>query len=111
MAKPIELTDQEINALSGEELRAVAKDYEIGSYATHRDIFTLTLTTDVVSNPRIMKAYGELLLVIQDANHRDPVIVEGNGYQVTVRAWQSDDSIRQSLISTRNYRAKQASAE
>lgn len=112
MPKHIELTDLEIHALSREELRVVAEEYlYLGPYSTHREIFSIAVTSDVVGNPRIMAAYAELLRAIREDNYRDPVTVESTGYQVTVKGWQSDDYIRSALISTRNYCVKQAAKE
>ena len=109
--KPIPLTNDEIDNMTREELRAAAEEYELDLYSTHKDIFTMVLDSDIVGRSRIMRAYADLLMVIQDEFHQDPPVAESNGYQVTVKRWQSDDYLWQSLRSSREYRTRQAEKE
>lgn len=109
IAELIELTEETIKSASTTGLRGLADEY-LGDYQTHQNVLDVRLTPEVVGQAGALARLDALVQLVKAAHRDDDPIVASDYGRVQVKTWETDESLRQSLIYVRRNEIKKAEA-
>jgi hypothetical protein len=98
------LTDETINGLPTAELRALAEDHLVSSWANGRTnvIKEFTITTELVTTPGLLTALEDLIALLNQAYAGRGGKIEHNYGSLSLTVWEDDETLRRRLRERRD---------